>query len=321
MTCVGASAFLKAFCTRSFWLVRRLGASAMAVRIQVVAKSEVMSILMAMELAAVIIVIVSAALVAAAFAAAAFAAGRVWRFPYKIHWIAIGGAAFGAVLGISVVTGFPASLFRPSGDEPVEAVIPYMKAFNLHEPVFFERLQTLIERDRQDGRSEEEVRVNAMSLALSYVADKAALLPDSLVYEHYSFIRDELAHFGATREFEACADISLGRIRGDLDGKLSPELRERHNTIVLRIIETLANPDAPRMSAEQFAVLAAQSFAAASQTVGIPANEVDSLLSGSGDPAQVCKLMKGFFDELLAQPIDISASALRQLAAGERASN
>ncbi len=271
-----------------------------------------------MEIAALIIVLVSAALLAAASYGAALAAGRFWHVPYPALWFAVGGAIGGAVISISVVSGWPASMFRMGGDTPVDTVTPYMQALRRHEPKLFERIATLIARDRQDGRGEDEVRANAMSLALSYVADKSSQLPDGLVTELYSFTRDELLHLAATDEFEICADIALGRVRGDIEAKLSPELNERHNAIVLRVIETPANPEAARMGAEQFSILAAQAFAEASQATGVPAEQVDALLTGSGDAAKVCKLMKNFFDALLAQPVDVAASALRELAAGER---
>ncbi len=271
-----------------------------------------------MEIAALIIVLGSAALLAAASYGAVLGAGRFWHVPYPALWFAAGGAIVGAVISISVVIGWPAALFRTGGDAPVDTVMPYMQALRQHEPALHERIATLIARDRQDGRSEDEVRANAMSLALSYVADKSSQLPDGLVTELYSFTRDELVHLAATDEFEICADIALGRVRGDIELKLSRELNERHSTIVLRVIETPANPDAARMGAEQFAVLAAQAFAEASQATGVPAEQVDALLTGSGEPAKVCKLMKNFFDALLAQPVDVAASALRELAAGER---
>ena len=271
-----------------------------------------------MEIAALIIVLGSAALLAAASYGAVLAAGRFWKVPYPALWFAIGGAIAGAVISISVISGWPASMFRTRAEAPVGSVLPYMQALRKHERVLFERIETLIARDRQDGRSEDEVRNNAMSLTLSYVADKSWQLPDGLVYELYSFTRDELVHLAATDEFEICADIALGRVRGDIEPKLSRELNERHNALVLRVIATPADPEAARMGAEQFAILAAQAFAEASQATGVPAEQVDALLTGSGEPAKVCKLMKNFFDALLAQPIDVAASALRELAAGER---
>ena len=49
-----------------------------------------------MEIAALIIVLVSAALLAAASFGAVLAAGRFWRVPYPALWFAIGGALAGA---------------------------------------------------------------------------------------------------------------------------------------------------------------------------------------------------------------------------------
>jgi hypothetical protein len=75
------------------------------------------------------------------------------------------------------------------------------------------------------------------------------------------------------------------------------------------------------MPAEAFAELASRAFAEASQATGIPPEEVEKLLAGSGDPAKTCRLMKSFFDALLAQPVDYAAAALRTLSSGERGTN
>ena len=69
---------------------------------------------------------------------------------------------------------------------------------------------------------------------------------------------------------------------------------------------------------EPFSVLASQSFATASEATGIPPNEIEELLAGRGDAQKVCKLMKGFFDAVLGQPLETAAPALRALASGER---
>jgi len=84
----------------------------------------------------------------------------------------------------------------------------------------------------------------------------------------------------------------------------------------LRVIDAKPQPDAVRMPAEEFAQLASNAFAQATQIIGVAPDEVETLLSGEGDPEKTCKLMKAFIDTLLAQPVGVAASALRTLAAG-----
>jgi hypothetical protein len=72
------------------------------------------------------------------------------------------------------------------------------------------------------------------------------------------------------------------------------------------------------MPAEEFSQLATSAFAEATQRTGVAAEEVDTLLGGAGDPAKTCKLMKAFFDALLAHPVEVAASALRTMGSGAR---
>ena len=285
---------------------------------QVVAEADSESILSAMEIAALIIVIGSAALLAGLVYGASYGFSRYRSLPYPAYWFAIAGALLGAGISASVINGWPGSVFASDERVPVTQVLPYMAALYKHEPQLYERVETLILRDRQDGRSEEDVRSNAMAQTLSFVADKASQLPDDLIYELYSFTRDELAYLAQTKEFDTCSDLALGRIRGDIEGKLSAELVERYRAIVVRIIATPGKPDLPKMGAEPFSAMIAQAFALASQSTGIAPNELETLLAGTGSPEKVCKLMKNFFDTILAQPVDVAATGLRVLAAGER---
>jgi hypothetical protein len=112
--------------------------------------------------------------------------------------------------------------------------------------------------------------------------------------------------------------LALGRFKGDIDGALSADLVERNNNNILRVFSAAPVVDARTMPAEEFAQLAASAFGEASQVTGIPPEEVDMLLTGEGDAAKTCKLMKAFFDALLAQPMGVAAAALRTLASGER---
>ncbi|MEQ1753709.1 MAG: hypothetical protein ABL973_06215 [Micropepsaceae bacterium] len=270
-----------------------------------------------METAAIIIVLVSAAVAAGAGLASAWVFSRYRGLTYPLYWFAIAGAVLGALVSFMIIADWPIRLFRSGEQVQIELVTPYMAALRAHEPQLYERVLTLADRDQQDGRSADEIRTNAMTQVLSYVADKVPQLPDDVVYEFYSFSRDELAYLAQANEFEVCADISLGRIRGDIDSKLSSELVDRYHTIVVRIIGTTANPNAARLASEPFSVMASQAFAIASQNTGIAPNEIDTLLAGQGEPQKVCKLMKNFFDAMLAQPVEAAGPALRALASGE----
>lgn len=275
-----------------------------------------------METAAIIIVIGSAILAAAAGFGGAWAYARYGVLPYKRHWFAVGGGIAGLFISIMVLTGWPLNLFRSIDRVPLAEVTPYMVVLQAHqndaEAALYERITTLVSRDREDGRSETEVRANAMSQIFSYVADKLSQMPDDVVYDYYSFNRDELAYLDKQQEHQACGDLALGRIRGDIETLLSEELVERQRSIVSRVLDTAPTAETSRMAAEPFSIVAAQAFAGASQATGISPNEIEVLLGGGGEPQKICRLMKGFFDVLLAQPVEAAAPALRALAAGER---
>jgi hypothetical protein len=267
-----------------------------------------------MEFAAVIIIVTAAALVGAVGLAVWFAMRR-WRgIAYPAYWFAGAGAILGGLGGAAVITDWRA-LFAAE-QVAVGEVLPYMAAIKAREPALYERIETSIIRDQAEGRSAEEVRANAKALVSSYVADKIAFLSDELTYELYATTRDILGYLEERRDFETCAGVALGRFKGDLDIKLSPDLVQRNDNTTLRVISADPQTNAARMPAEQFAQFASNAFAQATQIVGIGPEEVETLLSGEGDPEKTCKLMKAFIDTLLAQPVNVAASALRTLAAG-----
>lgn len=282
-----------------------------------------------METAAIIIV-AGGGLAAAGLACAAAFAYRRFRGPTwsLLRLAGIGGLA-GVLVSLMVITGWPASLLRFSTPVPINAVTPYMEALKPIgkirpvEDALYERLVTLIQRDREEGRSEDEVRRNAVSQVLSQAADKVASMPDALVRDYYALQRDAMAFLDTQKDHEACRDLALGRIRGDIEERLNLELVIRQRSLIVNIIATPADPNASRLAQEPFQALAAQAFALASQTSGVSPNEIELLLSGSGDVAsgtagKTCRLMKSFFDIILSQPLEVVGPALRAMAAGER---
>jgi hypothetical protein len=282
-----------------------------------------------MEAAAIIIVAVSA------LAAGALVWGLSWAYVRYVGpaWPALrlaglGGLA-GALIALMVITGWPLSAMRFSAEVPVNAVSPYIEALKPvgrirpAEDALYERLVTLVQRDREEGRSEDEVRRNAVSQVLSHAADKVASMSDELVRDYYALQRDALSHLEVAGDPATCRDLALGRIRGDIEERLSPELVARQQMLVMAIIRTPSDPNVPRLAQEPFQVLAAQVFALASQSSGVSPNEIETLLSGSGDEdtgaaQKTCRLMKSFFDIILAEPLEVLAPALRAMAAGER---
>lgn len=277
-----------------------------------------------METAAIIIVIASALVAAGIGFGLAWAYDRYRRLRYPRSWFAGGGALFGVLLSLMVISDWPMSLLRIEARVPVDEVTPYMMALKPGstprptEDALYERLVTLVLRDREDGRSEAQVRFNAVSQVMSYAADKISFMPDDVVHAYYVFTRDELGYLGKQKDFEACADVALGRIRGDIEERLSPDLVERQRAVITRIIATPADPAAGRLAQEPFQVMVSKAFADASQVAKIEPNEIEILLSGAGEPEKVCRLMKVFFDAMLTQPVETVAPALRALAAGER---
>jgi hypothetical protein len=282
-----------------------------------------------MELAAIIIV-VGASLLAAGIAwGLALILGIYVGRPWPAWRLAAGGGLAGIVVALCVITGWPFGVIRFSSPVPVDEVSAYMQALRPigrvrpSEDALHERLATFIERDRQEGLSEDEVRRNVVSQVLSHAADKVVSMPDELVRDYYVLQRDAMAHLGRQKDFETCRDLGLGRIRGDIEERLSEELVARQRALVMAIIGAAGDPQAERLAQEPFQARAAQGFALASQMSGISPNEIELLLAGGGDEAagaaeKTCRLMTTFFSTMLAEPLEVLAPTLRAMAAGER---
>jgi hypothetical protein len=273
-----------------------------------------------MNLAAAIIILGSLLAGAAFLYGIAWALERWWRrLPFQAYWTAVAGALIGTVAGYGLVADwFTGAAWNER--VPVAQVLPLMSEIRAREPRLYERLETSILRDQEEGKPAEVVRANAKGLLTSYVADKAGFLPDDLTYELFATMRDTLAFLAERKEFETCAQYALGRLKEDIDTKLSPELVERNGATTMRVLAAPRDETVLRMSAEQFGQLTATAFADASQATGIPPEEVDALLAGAGDASKTCRIMKAFFDAVLAQPVGSAAAAFRTLSQGERGS-
>ena len=270
-----------------------------------------------MNTAALIIVAGSVLVLGALAFGAAWAADRRYHLPVPAYAFGAAGAVLGGLISYGLIGGwFSGALWAEK--VPVMKVLPYMAAIRQDEPQLFERLETSILRDQQDGRSVDEVRANAKSYVKSFVQDKIATMPDDVVYEVYAALRDDIAFLGAQKKHEICADFALARYKGDIDGELSPELADRNQTNILRVLSTKADPFASRMEREDFQKVTSEAFSGALQTTGIPPEKLDELLGGGGDQAETCRIMKAFFDSVLALPINDSARALRTISTGER---
>lgn len=254
---------------------------------------------------------------------AALLAQRRWSLRRLPYWIVAVSTVVGIVGGAALLDRRPP--FDGGETVAVDEILPYMQLIKQREPALYERIETSVMRDREDGMSGDQVRANAKSLVMSFVADAAGNLPDDLTYELFATTRDQLAYLAEHSEYAACADLALTRAKGDIDSKLSRELVERSNNNTVRVISALAEhrkrtppTEFTKMPAEEFAQLASRSFAEASHASGVPPEDVDNILAGAGDAAKTCRLMKAFFDAILAQPVNVAAAALRTLASGER---
>ena len=273
-----------------------------------------------MDLAALIIGAIIGGVAGAIGYLAALIVQRFWHTRVPPYGVAAAFAVAGIAGSTAVLGGFLPSWSVLTQEQVTAAqILPYMEAIKLDEPSLYERIETSVIRDQLDGMSAGRVRANAKALVQSYVADKTKFLPDQLTYELFVTTRDQLAYLGEHAEYETCANLALGRVNGDLDAKLSAELVERADNNTMRVITAKVDEEAAKMPAEEFAQLAARAFGDALQATGIPADEVDTLLAGKGDAAKTCKLMKAFFDAILAQPVGVAAAAFRALASGERA--
>jgi hypothetical protein len=270
-----------------------------------------------MDTAALIIVVGAAVVVGTVAFAAAWAADRRWRLPLPLYAFGLIGAVIGALAGYGVVGGWFDAV-RWNEKIAVDKVLPYMATIRREEPQLYERLETSILRDQEEGKTPAEVRFNAKMFVRSYVQDKAVGLPDDLVYELYSALRDDIAYLWGQKKYQVCADFALGRFAGDIDAELSPELAERNLANTLRVITTDADPSMNRMESAEFQKQTAVWLGEASQATGVPPEDFDLLLRGGGDPAKACRVMKAFFDAALLQPVELAALALRTLSSGER---
>lgn len=256
---------------------------------------------------------------------AAVWAQRRWYLARLPYWVVVVSAAVGIVGGTALI------------DQPwliggeaiaVDNVLPYMRLVKANEPALYERIETSVVRDQEDGMSADQVRANAKALVMSFVADAATSLPDQLTYELFVTTRDQLAYLASREDYPTCADVARGHPKGDLDAKLSKDLVDRGNSDTIRVIAARAEerkrkpPSVfAKMPAEEFTQLASRSFAEASHATGVPPEDVDGIIAGTGDDTKTCRLMKAFLDSVLAQPVEVAAAALRTLASGEPAAS
>ena len=145
-----------------------------------------------MNLAAVIIIAAAAALGAAVALGAVWALRRFRMAEVPALWSALGGAIFAGVVAAAIIGDWAGAL-RPAEPVSVANVLPYIGTIKVREPALYERIETSVLRDGQDGKEPAEIRANAKSLVTSYVADKVAFLPDDLTYEIFATTRDALA--------------------------------------------------------------------------------------------------------------------------------
>jgi len=247
---------------------------------------------------------------------AALAVQRYWRLRALPYSIVVAAALLGIGGGTALIDRLP---FGGRGEVvAVDDALPYMQLIKAREPGLYERIETSVIRDQEEGMSPERVRANAASLVMSFVSDKSVFLSDDLTYDLAATTRDQLAYLGDRGDHQTCSEVALGRAKGDLDARLSADLVERGFSNTARVLAAPTNQDAPRMPAEEFRQLATRAFADASQKSGVPPEDVDNILAGSGDAVKTCKLMKAFYDALLAQPVEVAASALRTMTSGER---
>src|SRR5262245_47722202 len=115
-----------------------------------------------MDLAALIIGAISALVAAAVAYFGVLAAGRFWNFHLSPYLAAAGGALVG-MLGTAAILGGLFSSIAGLTDTKVavDEVLPYMPLIKANEPTLYERIETSIIRDQEDGIGTDAVRANA----------------------------------------------------------------------------------------------------------------------------------------------------------------
>jgi len=207
----------------------------------------------------------------------------------------------------------------PAGEEAADPA-DYIIGLKKEDPALYRKVKASLNADLKAGKPIHVAIANARDLLDEYIERKLPYLPDDVIVERFELLKDVLSYLGSKDQNDICADLALGIKRSGVQHYLPEELNARDTANVTRIVAAKRDEGAPRLSPEKFRNLTNAAFAHAAATAGIALEDVDTLLTSTGDPKKACRLMTGFFDAIVSIPPSEAGPALRALAVGEQSS-
>ncbi len=207
----------------------------------------------------------------------------------------------------------------PPGEETADPA-NYIDGLKSEDPALYKNVRESLRADLKAGKPPNVALANARDLLDDYIERKLPYLPDDVIVERFQLLRDILSYLGGKDQNDICVDLALGIKRTGVQHYLPEALNARDTTNVTHIVTAARDEAAPRLAAEAFKNLTNAAFAHSAENGGIALEEVDTLLTGTGDPKKACRLMTGFFDAIVSLQPSEAGPALRTMAAGEQSS-
>ncbi len=203
------------------------------------------------------------------------------------------------------------------GESPADPSV-YIQGLKTDNPALYTRVKASIQADLAAGKGQAVALANARDLLDDYIERKLPFLSDDVIVERFQLLRDVLSYLGAQNQNDICAALALGTKRTGVQLYLNAELVARDTANVAHIVAAARDEAAAKLLPEEFKNLTNAAFAHSAQSTGIALEDVDTLLTGTGDPKKACMLMTGYFDALLLLSPSEAGPALRAMAAGEQ---
>ncbi|MBI1212114.1 MAG: hypothetical protein GC190_11670 [Alphaproteobacteria bacterium] len=207
----------------------------------------------------------------------------------------------------------------PPGEEAADPA-DYIVGLKKEDPALYKKVKAKLQTDLKAGKPLNVAIANARDLLDDYIERKLPYLPDDVIVERFQLLRDVLSYLGANDQNDICIDLALGIKRSGVQHYLPEELNARDAANVTRIVAARRDEAATRMAPAPFRNLTNAAFAHSAEVAGIALEDVDTLLTGTGDPKKACRLMTGYFDAVLSLPLSEAGPALRTMAIGEQSS-
>jgi len=196
----------------------------------------------------------------------------------------------------------------------------YIQGLKKEDPALYKKVRAALNAQLKAGKPINIAIANARDLLDDYIEHKLPYLPDDVIVERFQLLRDTLSYLGAKDENELCKDVALFIKRSGVQLYLPAELNARDAINVTHIVNAARDEAAPRLSPESFKNLTNAAFAHSAESAGIALEEVEQLLTITGDPKKACRLMTGFFDAIVSLKPSDAGLALRAMAVGEQSS-